>query len=407
MDTSPAPRRFLSSFVLFWCRDALFAASGAFMSASILQTLYLRLGISAQTVSFLSAFSQAVNVTFSLLFANITKRYAGTRRATTLLCFSHAVIIAMYLVLCLAGDLPVSAAVAAAFLLTSAADIIIAVRAIFSYKLVCEVIHAGDYSMYASVCGIVNGVFTISIGLFLPFMFARFDFMRVTALAILLGAVLMAVSGLLTSRLPLLPGSELPPEAPGRMELINREVLRDDSFRKMALPNFMRGIGHGILAVIPLLAIRYGGLTEDNASIIVSLTNIALFAGSAAYAFLRRRSVRASALALTGSLLFLLLAPALSGSAPRFIVLYTLAHLGYQFISLAIPDIVYNTVGQENIAAFNTWRMSLTYLGSVLSTALIGILIERVDGRLIGIVSAAAMVYASAAYFLYFRKRHI
>ena len=38
MDTSPAPRRFLSSFLLFWCRDALFAASGAFMSASILQT---------------------------------------------------------------------------------------------------------------------------------------------------------------------------------------------------------------------------------------------------------------------------------------------------------------------------------------------------------------------------------
>ena len=405
MESSTA--RHLPSFLLIWCRDALFAASGAFLSVSVLQTLYLRLGMSAQIVSFLSAFSQTVNLSFSLLFANITRRFTGTRRATTLLFFSHAAVIALYLVLCVFRNLPISAAVVIAFILTAAADIIVAVRAIFSYKLVCEVIPVRDYSMYASVGGILNGIFTISIGLLLPLLFRHFDFMRVAGLAIVLACILMMVTGVLNSRLRLLPGSEQPSAAPSRVELINRDVLRDDSFRRMVLPNFMRGIGHGILSVIPLLAIRYGGLAESSAPIIVSLTNIALFAGSAAYAFLRRRSVSASALALSGSLLFLLITPAMSGAAPRFIVFYTLAHLGYQLISLAVPDIVYNTVGQENIAAFNTWRMALTYLGSVLSTALIGVLIDRVDGRLIGALSAAAMVYAGIAYFLYFRRRRV
>ena len=62
----------------------------------------------------------------------------------------------------------------------------------------------------------------------------------------------------------LLPGKdeEEPAEAPKGKPSSHRAVLGREDFRRLALPNFIRGFGAGVVAVLPLLAMKDAGLLD-------------------------------------------------------------------------------------------------------------------------------------------------
>ena len=401
------------NLIIMWFRDALFLAAAALTSNSVLLPLYIRLGMSDGVISFLSAFTQAELLVLSLLLSGITSKYRRTKYIATSLYLLQSALNAGFIVFCIFRGITAAPAVIAVYVISALTTAVLSVRTIFDYKLICEVIDVSEYSFYISIGGIVNGALSIAVGVLLPFAYSFFDFYAVIGAVILTASLFMVISGVLNSLLKLLPGKEEEPaETVKRREnLLSAsfggisQAFSDKDFRAMIIPNFTRGLGAGMLSVIPLLAVRYGGLTEENTSLIVGISNAAIFVSCAVYAFVRQRRKKASVVNFISALAYLFIIPAMLGNATMFMVFYFLAYAGYYIVSNAIPDIVYNTVDESIISAFNTWRMAFTTLGIVISTAVIGAVMSFVSGVVIASVSSGLMVFSCAAYLKHYGKR--
>lgn len=406
-----AMRFFSKNFRLLWARDALNTAAVALTSTTVLLPLYLRLSMSDGQIGALTSFTQAENVVLSLLLSGITGRYSKTKRIVSWMYAIQSAVTIGYLTLCLIHGIGAAPAAVIVFALATAVNAIISVRVIFDYKLLCEVIDVADYSFYASVGGIINGAFSIAAGLILPLMYSLFDFYSVTSAAVLCSSLFLVLAWAANSRLDLLPGSEKDIPQSERKSLLKTavsgisDVFRDGDFRRMIIPNFTRGLGAGILSMIPLLAVRCEAVAEENTSLIVGITNASVFLSCAVYAALRKVHMKASVLNFAGSLLFILIIPSLTGGFAAFAVFYFIAYAGYNVVSYAIPDIVYNTVSEDIISAYNTWRMAFTTFGIVISTAVIGAVMSLTSGMVIAAVSAVLMLITCAAYLKNYRKR--
>jgi Na+/melibiose symporter-like transporter len=89
-----------------------------------------------------------------------------------------------------------------------------------------------------------------------------------------------------------------------------------------------------------------------------------------------------------------------------FFTLFLVAYTGYNIVCCAIPDMVYRMVPADTVAAFHTWRMAFTTLGSVISTAVIGMISVFVPGYCILAGGAAAILICSAWYYFYYKKTY-
>ena len=395
-----------SNFFLLWLRDGLYCLATTLSSASVLQAFFLRMGMSPGSVSAYASFTQAVYLVFSLIFANAADRYRRTKRAATLLFFANAAALLFQMTLCL---LPESSAVfcLAAFAVGGLVNLSNTVRVVFEYKMICEVIPVERYSAYSSVSGIVCGVSGILPGFLVPLFYARWDYTSVTLCVFAASGLFCLAAGVLNGCLKLMPGKEEEP-APGAKEERTsalREVFGRKDFRLLALPNFVRGIGAGVVAILPLLAMKEVGLPEEQSALIAGVTNGATFLSCAVYGLLRRRGVKATTLGVAGAGLFFLLCASLAGpSIAVFLVLLFFAYGGYNIVCYAIPDIVYLKVDERVISSYHTWRMALTTLGTVLSTAVFGLVADSVSGTVLAVLGAVSILFCCVAYHRVFGR---
>ena len=367
----------------------------------------LKAGISAQVIGFYSSFTQMAYLVFSMLFANAANHFPSTRRPESAMFWMQALFFALNAVLCLFPDTPRLLCILV-FVLGFLTTFVGTVRDVLDYRLVIEVIPTESYSLYSAVSGIFLGVFGILPGLVLNFLYGIFEFYPVTACAFLAAGLASFGAGLANSALKPLPGRKVPEQTElseaRKPENSVREVFRRREFRRLIAANFIRGFGAGMLALLPVLAVRYAGFTEEKTVLLSSVTNAATFTSCAVYAFLRKKRMKASTLALAGAGLFVLLCAAFQGSVPIFLAFLFPAYAGYNIVCYAIPDIVYLHVEERIISAYNTWRMIFTTFGTICSSMLVGVLIDLVDGRILVAVGCASILFCCISYFRVFRE---
>ena len=395
-----------SNFILLWLRDALYCLSTTLSSASVLQAFFLKMGMENGTVSYYASFTQAVFLVFSLLFAGAADRCVRTKRAATLLFFANGLTLLVQTVLCL---LPESSALFcfAAFAVGALVNVSNTVRVVFEYKMICEVIPVERYSLYSSVSGIVCGVAGILPGILLPVFYARFDYTSVTLAVFSASGLFCLAAAVLNGCLRLLPGKEeeIPGQDPPKDRASSvKTVLSRSDFRRLALPNFIRGFGAGVVAILPLLAMKDAGLPKEQSAMVSGVMNAATFLSCGFYGLLRQRKIRATTLALAGACLFFLLCAAFLGSPALFLAVLFFAYCGYNLVCYAIPDAVYQRVEENVISSYHTWRMALTTLGTVLSTAVFGLIADAVNGTLLAAVGTVSIFLCCLAYYREFRK---
>ena len=395
-----------SNYFLLWLRDGLYCLAATLSSASVLQAFFLKMGMESGTVSYYAAFTQTMFLVFSLLFAGAADRCRRTQRTATLLFFANAFSLLLQMTLCL---MPRSSAAfcIAAFTVGAFVNVSNTVRVVYEYKMICEVVPTEKYPVYSSVSGIVNGVAGIVPGILLPLFYARFDYTSVTLAVFGASGVFCMAAGVLNGCLKLLPGKEerIPEDARTVRSSSVRTVLSRPDFRRLALPNFLRGFGAGVVAILPLLAMRDTGLLEEQSALISGVMNAAVFVSCGLYGFLRQKGVRATALGLAGSCLFFLLCAAFLGTPALFLVVLFFAYFGYNMTCYAIPDAVYQQVEENVISTYHTWRMALTTLGTVLSTAIFGVTAESVSSRLAAAFGTVSVFVCCLSYFIVFRAK--
>ena len=399
-------KRHPSNCVLLWLRDGLYCFATTLSSASVLQAFFLKMGMGSGTVSYYASFTQAVFLVFSLLFAGAADRCRKTKRTATLLFLANAVSLLFQMTLCL---MPEKSALFcfAAFAVGTLVNVSNTVRVVFDYKLICEVIPVERYSVYSSVSGIVCGIVGILPGFLLPLFYARFAYNAVTLAVFGASGLYCLAAGVINGCLRLLPGrDEEPPADAKKQERLSsvRAVLLRPDFHRLALPNFIRGFGAGVIAILPLLAIRDAGVPEEQSALISGVMNAATFLSCGVYGLARQHRIPATKLGVAGACLFLPLSAAFLGGRTVFLIVLFFAYCGYNTVCYAIPDAVYQRVEENVISTYHTWRMALTTLGTVCATAVIGVLADSVSGTLLAVVGTVSVFLCCLAYHLVFRS---
>lgn len=395
--------KYFSNFIIGWIRDALVMASTTLTSTSVLSAYLLYANMSESRISQYLAFVPAVNLIVSLVFASITGRIKKGIPAYTVLCMLCGLLTAGF-VLLFRSNLSPDTYFIVLMVLGGVLSAVVAVRIIYEYKLPCEVMELKSYSLYISVGGIISGITGIVTGMVLSFCYEKLDFFKVSCGAYLAAGLCLCAAALINALLKAIPVKETAPEKPGQREKPNiLRLLADRSFRVLAVPNFIRGFGAGLISMITVLAARGIGLVESDGAIITTCTSLGSLLSCAIYGVLAPK-LQASRVGMLGALVFCLLIPAFAGGRILFFVIYCVSYIGYNVVCSAIPDIIYQHISPDIMSVYHTWRLALTTFGTTVATALIGAVMATVSPTIVLAVGTIAFFLCMLAYYLYFRK---
>ena len=396
------------NLLLLWIRDALNTGAAALTSTSVLSAFFLRSGLSEGEIGFYLALTPFVNFVISLLFSGITGRVRNTLRAYSVTGFLTAAATLGFLFLC-HENIPGGIFFFAVLLFGCLISVFSAIKSIFDYKLPCELMDLSDYSVYVSVNGILGGVIGIVCAAILAQLYAVLPFYPVTAGAFLGAGLFLAAGSVLNGRLRVLHPAKTPePQTAAEKPSGNRSAVRilftDRDFLFLILPNFVRGFGAGALSLVSVIAASACHMNESGLAFITVCTYLATLVSCLFYTALSRR-FGATVTGVLGGIVFCLIIPCFAGGSLLFFVLYTLSYIGFNIMSCAVPESVYQYVPEDRVSAFHTWRLALTTLGTTLSTAVFGKLLDRIPPVVLMVIGAVSVLVCVIGYQLCFRKR--
>lgn len=181
-------------------------------------------------------------------------------------------------------------------------------------------------------------------------------------------------------------------------------LIQNKDFVFLIIPNFLRGIGAGVVTMIALIAIRSVGMADSDTPLLTTAGNIGSMLSSALYVYLVRR-FGIPKTGLIGGCIFCLMCLTPLGGTTSFLILYGAAHAGYIILGNAIPNMVYQAADQTIISRFHTWRLAITAMGTAVGTPLCGVLMDKVPPIVLLLIAALVILLCTIGYYLCYHKR--
>ncbi len=392
-----------SNLLKMWLDSVLRAVSSGCLSVTA--AFFLFQGMTDLQIGFHTSLSQTVGLVVSLSCSGMAAGFRDSRKAIGLLSGLRAVFILGYALFCVVHA---SSGIFYAMMLAVGTLLAIetAIRNIFEYKRPCEAIDMTYYSALLAYSSLMGGITGTVVGFVIPVMYQRFDFMLVTGVCLVLSALFSLLSALANLWLKPL---QSPTELPHTKLAINpvedlKKLLRHRDFRFLLLPNFVRGLGLGVISLAALIAVRGVDMTEGNTPMITSAANIGTMLSSFVYVFLVKK-LGVPKTALLGSLIFGVVSFATIGGTTMFLVLYCIGYIGYNIVSNALPDMVYRTTDPSIISSFHTWRLAVSNVGTVVAAALYGWILDKVPAFVLLVLAFLGTLGCTGGYYLCYRKR--
>lgn len=392
-----------SNLTKLWIDHIFRAMSGGFLSVTA--AFFLFQGMTDLQIGFHASLTNTVGLIVSLSCSGMAAGFRDSRKAIGLMFGLRALFILGYALFC---AVTVSSQVFYTMMLIVGTLVAIetALRSIFEYKLPCEVLDMKYYSLHLSGSGLLSGITGTVVGLVIPRMYQRFDFLTVTGVCLVLSALTAFLALLLNLSLkPLEQQSSLPHTKLTVNPLEDLNALwHNRDFRRMLIPNFIRGLGLGTVSLAALIAVRGTGMAEGDTPMIQSSVYVGTMVSSFLYAWLVKR-LGVPRTALFGSLLFGVVCFATAGGPTWFLVLYAISYVGYNTVSNALPDMIYRTADPSVISPFHTWRLAVSNVGTVFATTLFGWVMDKVPAAVILILGFLGILGCAGGYYLCYRKR--
>lgn len=387
-------------------------AAAISFSGSVLTPFFLRCGMSEGQISVYLSFLQVVNLIFPLFIAGLAAECRNSRRYAALWRIVCAALTMLFAIFC-AVTVDVRLFFAMMLLIGGTSAMATAIQNVYEYKVPCEVIDLQYYTVYSARSGIFIGIVGILIGFLLPYLYTKLPYMLVTGIAFATAGILMGLSALTficmkplkadnadedtsdtqhTGKLPFHPIRDF------------IRLLSNPDFRFLVLPNLGRGIGNGLISLIPVIALRESILTEENAAILTSAAKIATLLSCLVYTRMVVR-IGLARTCLIGGLVLAILPLTVFGSTIWFLIAYGIAYIGYYIVSMVIPNMMYRAIHEDIISIYNTWRLTLNTVGSVVSTMLLGFLMPYLPSAVLIAIGTAGYLLCTLGHYAYYRKK--
>ena len=227
-----------------------------------------------------------------------------------------------------------------------------------------------------------------------------FDPILTTTVAFSIGIVLWLLAALFNALLKVQKREE-PPAPPVRVSL-----WKYPKFMKLAVPNFLRGFGAGLLALVVLIGTFDGVLNSETSFFIAFVTSAGTILGCLFFRFTEKRIGVRRLLILTecGVILFMPLIGAIP-SIYAFCVFYFLAHFFNSGVDLSVPVMLYEHIPERIMGKYTAWRMLIYTFG----TAIPGFLLQgmlKLFGSVITLgIGALCQLGCLIGYIVVLRKK--
>ena len=266
---------------LTWIRNGIWAIATSLQAASVLQALFLKLGITTERIAIYFSVMQIVSLASTFLTTSLPRYITNTKKGDAIATILTGILFLGNVIVCLFAGIALNIKWIIILVVGCFVNMFLAVRTVFDYKLPCELIIMSDYSFFTAVDGIVQGLCSIPIAFLMPVLYSRFNYEKVTAIAFSVSVILMAITSIITMSFRKLDiaVNEKPVDEKASILPLNdiKNLLHNKEFMFLAIPNIIRGFGAGIYTLIPTLAISSGCFTEINVMLITGTGQAAVF----------------------------------------------------------------------------------------------------------------------------------
>ncbi len=391
----------MANYIKYYIRNIFYSIAVLFTSTSVIQIFLTELGITSKPIGIFTSLLSVVNVLTNIGFSAFADRCRNVKRTISLLYLPIGGCFLLLIPLCLAEGM----AAGTVFILTAVVCLVqmlfITMYSVLEYKLPYSIIDVRQYGQFMSVNGIITGIASTVASYTLSELLGRYSYFTVLSVGFGVGGVCTVLASLINSSLDTSHGQPLtPPSNQAKQEGVFAglgKMLREPSFRRLLLPNFLRGIHMGMLNVAAVIAVACGFNTET-ASRLVTVAFLGNILGSLVYMFASRH-MESRKLCLTGSIVTCLgvLMPFCSNEL--FLAIYFVTVLGKIMVDYAVPSQVYATIGPDIACLYQTWRLIITTAGSVFSAAVSGFFIENISVTGFLVIASVCQILSGICYF--------
>ena len=361
------------NFYKYYLRNALIGTSVIFCGGSILQTFMAALGITPASVSAFIIISNVINIAVGIIFANVSDKYHNTKRIISYTILGYLFIVIGLLLLCFIKVSPLTAVI----IITAFNGLFsfsLSLRAIFEFKLPYKIIDIRNLHILSSVDGFITSVLGIIASLIFAFFVARYEFFNVLAVALVISAIMIIGGSIVNESFEI---SKYHEEKEEKTLLNIFDLLKIREFKQLIFPNMLRGMINGVLTMSTTIGFTLGILNEKSAAYLVTAITAATVLSSLCYAFLAKRYLQNYTLLFIGTVLMSLMVLFYVPNGIFFIAVNFICYFGMCMVNYAVPLTVYEFVPYEISGVYHAWRLLLTTTGFIISTAVIGIVLEK------------------------------
>jgi hypothetical protein len=179
-------------------------------------------------------------------------------------------------------------------------------------------------------------------------------------------------------------------------------VMADESFRKLMVPNFMRGITLSVTGCVVLFALVMG-IDESGRAKIPLVCAAATVLSSVVYLLLSKKLSTAT-INIIGGVLTCAMIFMPYGNTVGFLALFFISYLGRIIVDNAVPTMLFPLIDPKIAGSYNAWRCVLYNLCSIIVTPIISVLVEKVDPLWLLIPGTVTYVIVTVWYYIVCKK---
>ena len=389
------------NLILFTVKESIYVAIAPVLWGSIMQQFLLAREVDNFLVGIYTSLVSAVYMVATMLFAGLSERTNTPLKHCTRVMLAVALFSVAYLPITY-WDLGPTATVILAALLTVVLHFFHSCKYIYDYRINYQIIEPSRYGTMIFLASAFTGVGGVAFSWLFSYMIDHNTGGKPYFICMVLTVVLMLTTVLFNARLkPIYP---LPTGKTERKNLVQqlRDIYHEESFRKLIIPNLLRGVTLSVTGCIVLIA-AVMGIDESGRAKIPLVTALATALASLVYMVLSKKlSVGAINIvggALTCALIFLPW-----NHTWGFLIVMFVGFLGRVIVDNAVPTMLFPIIDPKIAGSYNAWRCVLYGGCSIVVTPIISALVDVVHPLWLLIPGTVTYLGVTIWYYIVCRK---
>ncbi len=389
-----------SNLIKYYTYLGLYNIMTLFTSGTILQVFLNWKALSSEEISLIISFGflmQTFGIGVSTFFADKIKNVSKV-----VAIFNIPLVLFPMLLLYLSAENALNAENILSLIIPVYAvfSFCIGVNATLAYKLPYHITDISNYGTISSVSGIISNLLGIGSSFVFVLLTGVYEYRKVIFFGYLI-VCFAIVSGVVAIFSVKKYEAELENV---KQKNIAKEiwiVLKTPFMKFLIVPNFLRGIGSGILGMSAVIMIAQLGASESISSLLSVAMAISVVIGCIIFGQIYRK-IRVIKCVLVGGLVgTVFLCLMIANKNPMvFVLMYSLTWLFFTFVDYGIPVYVTQIVGYEHMGTYSAIRMLTHMSGTTVATFISGKMIDN-NSFLLLLLGGACITISVVSYYAF------